>query len=224
MYTTLLFDVDDTLLDFGKTEYYALNETLKQLGLICTDEIVKTYNGINVKLWEKYQKGEITKKRLVVKRFELLAERYGFDFDACMANEIFISNTSRGFFEIDGAKDALIKLKEKYDVYAVTNALLKVSTARLKGSGFYDLFLKVFNSDQIGASKPNKEFFDVVFREINEKDKSKILIVGDSLSSDILGGINNGIDTAWVNPNGKTTDLPVTITVKSVSELINILL
>lgn len=223
MYTTLLFDVDDTLLDFGKTEYFALSKTLQVLGINPKDEMIKTYNGINIRLWEMYQKGEITKQRLIIKRFELLAENYGFDFDAKEANELFIENTSIGFFEIEGAKDALIKLKQKYDVYAVTNALLKVSTARLKGSGLYDLFLKVFNSDQIGASKPNKEFFDVVFKEINEKDKSKILIIGDSLSSDILGGINNGIDTAWVNPKGQTTSLPVTINVKSVAELVDIL-
>ena len=223
MYTTLLFDIDDTLLDFGKTEHFALNLALKELGCFCNDEVVKTYNQINIKLWEMYQRKEITKQSLIVKRFEDLKQIYGFDYDSQYANECFIKNTSKGFFEIEGAKDTVIKLKEKYDVYAVTNALLKVSTARLKGSGFYPLFLKVFNSDEIGANKPNKEFFDVVFSEIREIDKSKILIIGDSLSSDIQGGINAGIDTAWVNPKGKPATLPVTFEIKSVTELESVL-
>lgn len=223
MYTTLLFDVDDTLLDFKKAEKAAVSKTLENIGLTPTDEVVKTYSDINAALWEKYQKKEITKNRLVVKRFEELCSVYNLNLNAEEINQNYLENISSGFFEIEGAKETLAKLNEKYETYAVTNALLWVSTSRLKGSGFYPMFKKVFNSDEIGASKPNKEFFDVVFANITETDKSKILIIGDSLSSDILGGINAGIDTCWINPDGQSTNLNVTYNIKSVTELLNIL-
>lgn len=223
MYTTLLFDIDDTLLDFKKAEKVAVSKTLENIGLTPTDQVVKSYSDINAGLWEKYQQKEITKERLVVKRFEDLCKLYNLDLDAEKINQKYLENISLGFYEIEGAKQTLAKLNEKYETYAVTNALLWVSTSRLKGSGFYPMFKKVFNSDQIGASKPNKEFFDVVFANINEKDKSKILIIGDSLTSDILGGINAGIDTCWINPENKPTTLDVTYNIKSVTELLNIL-
>lgn len=223
MYTTLLFDIDDTLLDFKMAEKVAISKTLENIGLTPTDEIVKNYSDINAALWEKYQKKEITKARLVIKRFEEFFALYNLDLNAEEVNQNYFENVAQGYFEIEGAKETLAELNEKYESYAVTNATLWISTARLKGSGFYTMFKKIFNSEEIGASKPNKEFFDVVFKNINEKDKSKILIIGDSLTSDILGGINAGIDTCWINPKGKTTDLKVTYTLKSVTELLNIL-
>ena len=155
MYTTLLFDIDDTLLDFKKAEKVAVSKTLENIGLTPTEEVVKTYSDINAALWEKYQKKEITKERLVVKRFEELCAVYNLDLNAEEINKNYIENISQGFFEIEGAKETLAKLNKKYETYAVTNALLWVSTSRLKGSGFYPMFKKVFNSDQIGASKPN---------------------------------------------------------------------
>ena len=223
MYTTLLFDIDDTLLDFKKTEKYAILGTLKSYDMEPMDQVVKDYAEINRNLWELYQKGGIEKSRLVVKRFEELFEKYGISADAAEANQKYLENNANGWFLLDGAKETLETLSKKYETYAVTNALLWVSTKRIEGSGLRPYFKKVFNSDEIGASKPNKEFFDVVFANINETDKSKILIIGDSLSSDILGGVNAGIDTCWVNPDGLTTDLNVTMEVKSVTELLNIL-
>ena len=223
MYTTLLFDIDDTLLDFKMAEKVAVSKTFENIGLTPTDEVVKKYSDINASLWEKYQKKEITKKRLVIKRFEEFSDFYCLSLNAEEVNQDYFKNVAQGFFEIEGAKETLKKLNEKYETYAVTNATLWISTARLKGSGFYPMFKKIFNSEEIGASKPNKEFFDVVFANINEKDKSKILIIGDSLTSDIQGGINAGIDTCWINSNDKNTDLNVTYTLKSVTELLNIL-
>ena len=223
MYTTLLFDIDDTLLDFKMAEKVAISKTLENIGLTPTDDVVKKYSDINAALWEKYQRKEIAKDRLVIKRFEEFLEFYGLNFNAKEVNDDYFHNVAQGFFEIEGAKQTLSKLNEKYETYAVTNATLWISTSRLKGSGFYPMFKKIFNSEEIGASKPNKEFFDVVFANINEKDKSKILIIGDSLTSDIQGGINAGIDTCWINPGSKSTTLAVTYNIKSVTELLNIL-
>lgn len=218
-YTTLLFDSDDTLLDFARSEKEALKIVMCENGLPFSDEIHACYSRANKSFWEAYERGEIEKSEIYVGRFRKFLSDSGIDADPAFIARNYEANLAKQFFMIDGAADLIKKLKEKYRIYIVTNGNEQIQKSRLNGSGLINLVDGVFVSEAVGVPKPEKRYFDYVFANIPEKDKSKILIIGDSQSSDILGGINAGIDTCWYNPFGKTGKYTPTYEVKSLNEI-----
>ncbi|MBQ3127441.1 MAG: YjjG family noncanonical pyrimidine nucleotidase [Clostridia bacterium] len=221
-YTTLLFDLDDTLLDFGKAEDNAITLLLEKYNLPASEENKRLYSEINKSKWTALEKGEITRKELFATRFPDFFAALGVEADGAKANEEYISFLGKGHFLLDGALEACRQLSERYSMYIITNGAKKAQEGRLKDSPLMQYFKGVFISEEIGFDKPKKEYFDYVFAHIPEKDKSKILVIGDSLNSDIAGAVNYGIDSCWVN-RGEPKDTDATYTVKKVTDLLLIL-
>jgi 2-haloacid dehalogenase len=200
-YTSLFLDLDNTLLDFNKAEYYAAKKLFEKYGLPCDDEAIKTYSEINHSFWKRFESGEIKKDEIYENRFKAFCERFGKTADTAQMSKDYFINLSEGAYTVEGTFDVLDYLKAKdYKLYATTNGMSLTQYKRIEKSGLGPYFDKVFVSEDAGHQKPEKEYFEYVLKNIPEKDKSKILIVGDSQSSDILGGINIGIDTCWFNP------------------------
>lgn len=223
-YTSLLLDLDNTLLDFDMAEAAAIRRVLKANGLPCSESDVKTYSAINKSFWERFERGEIPKTAIYAGRFEKLLAVFGRTGDPEALSREYGGYLAEGYFKTEGADGILEYLRGRgYKLYATTNGFSATQHRRIKGAGLENAFDRVFVSEDAGAQKPEKEYFDYVLKNIPERDISKLLIVGDSMSSDILGGINAGIDTCWYNPRGaKMTYLP-TYEIKSLSELKNIL-
>lgn len=204
-YTSLFLDLDNTLLDFNKAESVAIREVLAKNSLPCDDETVKTYSAINKSFWERFERGDIPKEAIFVGRFEVLLETLKSDKKPQELAKEYCEHLSMGYYTVEGAFTILDYLKSKgYKLYATTNGISFTQYRRIEHSGLKPYFDKVFVSEDAKHQKPEKEYFDYVVDNIAEKDKSKMLIVGDSQSSDILGGINSGIDTCWYNPKGET--------------------
>ncbi len=203
-YTTLLIDADDTIFDFPKCEYNALKNTLESSGLEFNDKIHENFSEINSALWKKIEMNKITRSDLRVRRFSELIEKCfeGFENSELLADK-YVEMLSHEAIFIDGAEQALETLCTNYEIYIITNGLKKVQYSRFDISDIYRFIKGHFISDELGVQKPQKEFFDIVLERINEKDKSRILVVGDSLTSDMKGGRNAGIDTCLYDPHGK---------------------
>lgn len=209
-YTALLFDIDNTILDFEKDEKIALTRTLKDNNIPYDEEITSKYSYFNSLMWKKFEKGEATKVDIQNNRFRMLIEYFGIATDKTPReiNDMYEVNLRLGGIPIEGAKEVLATLKEEgYKLYAVTNGIKLSQVNRGRHSGIDVFFEKIFISECIGYQKPAKEYFDYVFNSIDEKDKSKILLIGDSLTSDIKGAHNAGIDSFWINPKGAVNDV-----------------
>lgn len=191
----VLADADDTIFDFGKAEYYAFKSTLNKFGKDCTDEEVKLYSEINLKHWKELEKGTITRETLKVHRFEEWFSYMGFTLDAKAFNDIYAPSLGDYSFLIDGAEEFLRKLSKIVDVYIVTNGLTTSQTRRFQKSTVKPYIKKLYISESIGYSKPDERFFDYCINDIGEEDRSKYIILGDSLTSDMQGGRNSGIAT-----------------------------
>ncbi len=200
----VLLDLDDTILDFGIAEHEALKKSLADLDVDNSDPVLKRYSEINKLHWEMLERGEITRAQVLLGRFQVLLEELGReDKDSALAatlRDSYERNLSQGHWFIPGAEQMLEDLKGKYRLFLCSNGTPIVQEGRLKSSGIGPYFEKVFISETIGFNKPAKEYFDRCFEEIPDLDLSRCIIIGDSLSSDILGGINAGIRTCWFNP------------------------
>lgn len=224
MYTSLFLDLDNTLLDFNKAEAYAIRQVLISHGLPSDVKAVKTYSAINKSFWESFERGEIPKSRIFTERFVKLLEVFDADGDPEAFSREYGAKLSEGYFTVEGAFPVLDYLKQKgYRLYATTNGNSATQYRRIEGSGLKPYFNKIFVSENAGCQKPEKGYFDYVVSNIPESDKTKMLIVGDSQSSDILGGLNAGIDTCWYNPEHLPAKYPSKFEISTLDRLKEIL-
>lgn len=222
-YKILLFDLDNTLLDFGANEKVSLNKLFSAHNIPLTDEIMATYQSINRGLWESYEKGEITFDMLSC-RFPKTLKAIGSDDDGTGWESEYRRYLSCGYQLVDGAIEICEQLSSDYRLFIATNGVRETQEKRIANSGLAPFFEFVYNSQSVGYQKPHIEFFEYLAKDIKGFDKSQTIIIGDSLVTDIKGGLGFGIDTCWFNPNGKTNDgvnIP-TYEIKSLYEILDI--
>ena len=199
----LLLDLDDTILDFHKAERIALSKTIRMFGAEPTEVLLNRYHEINRWHWEQLELGLMTRDQVLVNRFGALFEQQGMTVDAAACAKSYEHNLSIGHYFLPGAEEAVKKLHENYRLFLVSNGTATVQHSRLTSAGLYPYFEQVFISQEIGFNKPDKAYFDRCFERIPGFVPEKALMVGDSLTSDIRGGINAGVKTVWVNPGHK---------------------
>ena len=197
----LFLDLDDTILDFHKAERIALSKTIRDFGVEPTDEILDLYHGINKWHWEQLELGNLTRAEVLVNRFGVLFEKLGKAVDAPACAKAYEKNLSIGHYFLPGAEEAVDRLSKKYRLFLASNGTASVQKGRMTSANLYRFFETVFVSQEIGHNKPSKAYFDACFASIEGFDPARAMIVGDSLSSDIKGGITAGIKTVWVNPS-----------------------
>ncbi len=202
--TTILWDVDNTLLDFDYSMRNSLKQCFLTIGIEDCGEMIDRYAEINDMYWKRLERGEVTKAQLLVGRFkDLLTEFHLEHIDYLKFKEEFQANLGTIYSYLDDSLTICKALQTQYKQYVVTNGVAYTQQSKLGLAGFKDVMNGLFISDEIGFNKPDKRFFEYCMEHIAEKDKEKILIVGDSLTSDIKGGNNIGIKTCWYNPKQK---------------------
>ena len=222
----LLWDLDGTILDFLAAEKASLKARFPLwFHRDCTDEMVSLYSKINVSYWEKLERGEMEKKAILIRRFEdflnevgedpALGERFSYDYETHLPDTIVFC---------DGAREVLHALSGRLPQCAITNGTKSVQDEKLKRSGLIDIFDNVYISEAVGAEKPSPLFFEAVFRDYPDISPEDMLIIGDSLTSDIRGGNNAGIPVCWYNPAGKkkTPDVRIDYEIKDLREVLNL--
>lgn len=221
----LLIDLDNTLIDFNECARHSIINAFGELGLEYTPNVFETFICENVKIWKRLEKGEITKPQLRATRWNIILGRLGIDYDGTILEEMFENGVAQHACAVEGAYDLLDYLKGKYKLYIVSNGFRFVQESRLKIGDFEKYFDGVFVSEDIGIPKPAKEFFDYCFERLGNPPKGDTLLIGDSLSADIIGGINYGIDTIWFNKNGDPLpeDIEPTYIVNKLEEIMEIL-
>lgn len=224
-YKYLLFDADDTLLDFKRSEHEALTEALIKYGIDPTDEVTDTYSEINDGLWRLLERGGIGKNELRIRRFELFAKRFGLNVDPSALAAEYTDRLAEKSFLVDNAEELCRSLYGKYRMFIITNGIKNIQESRLGASPIKEYIEKSFISEEVGYEKPSKKYFDFVAAHIDGFEAEKALIVGDSLTSDIAGGAATGIDTCWFNPRHKkpTGSVLPTYEIHSLGELYGIL-
>ena len=226
-YKVLLFDADDTLFDFKKTEEFALEVALTKIGVDYDKEYHLTvYKKVNTKIWKELEEGKILLKKLKTERFKRYFEKLQVEFDPVKFADIYMESLGDGSFLFEDAREIVEELGKKTRMAIITNGLSKVQNKRIKKSIISHHFEEVVISEEVEITKPNPEIFELTMARINHSDKSSVLMIGDNLASDIQGGINYGIDTCWYNPDSKENKKGInpTYEVKSLEELKNIIL
>ncbi len=212
LYDVILWDVDGTLLDFEYSMVHALKKCLEEIGVDATGEMIECYARINKSWWDRLEKGQVTKAELLPGRFTDFFAVYDIscpDLDTFLAH--FQEYLGMFYSYIDNSLEICKSLKGKCKQCIVTNGVTSTQLKKLKLSGLYDVMDDIFISEQLGAPKPSRHFFDRVLETMPDVRKEKILIVGDSLSSDMRGGNNAGIDTCWYNPDNQFNETAIEI-------------
>jgi 2-haloacid dehalogenase len=201
-YEWILFDADGTLFDYDRAKASALARTFEQSGLPLQPGTAEAYRRINAEIWRQFEQGQIDQQRLRARRFELLFEELGVDYDAEAFSARYLENLAHGTDLLDGAEGVLQALDGRVGLALITNGLHEVQRPRLARSAIGHYFSEIIISEEVGAAKPDRRIFDVALERMGFPPRDKVLIVGDSLSSDIQGGSDYGLDTCWYNPGG----------------------
>lgn len=226
-YTTILWDLDQTILDFDKSMDYALRTSFEKLGLAITDEIVARYAAINDSYWKRLELGEVTKEEVLIGRFRTLFEELKItQYQAEDIAGIYQDQLGSVAFFLENADKVIIRLKaEGYRQYVLTNGVNRTQAHKMKISGLDQLMDGVFVSEVIGYPKPMKEYYDACFAQLEGISRAECLIIGDSLTSDMKGANNAGIAACWYNPHGieNKLDVAVDYEIKHLEEIYEIL-
>ncbi len=199
-YKWVLFDADGTLFDYDKAEATALRKTLGEFGCGYKARYVEAYRQINREIWREFEQGRISQRRLRTRRFELLFEDIGVVCDPDRFSTRYLLHLATGTDLIEGAAEVARWLHGKVGLVLITNGIPDVQRPRFTRSELSDYFAGIVISEEVGAAKPDPKIFDAAFQVMNWPNKAEVLIVGDSLTSDINGGNSYGIDTCWFNP------------------------
>lgn len=225
-YDTLLFDADGTLFDFLRGEREALILACKKHGYELDESAVKEYSAINDSLWKALERGEIDKDTLRVKRFELFGESRGFSCDFRILSRDYTDKLSEQHFLIDGALETVHQLSDFCRMYIITNGIGYVQRNRFALSPIEKYFGELFISEEIGYEKPDIRYFEAVAAKIPDFDADKTLVIGDSLTSDMKGGIGAGLDCCYFNPSERpfTQEMGIKYSIRALCELNDIVL
>ena len=225
MYSIVLLDLDDTLLDFKKAEAHAVAKALQNFGVDPTPAVVRRYSEINESLWKMLERQEITRDKLLPHRFELLFAELGIRQDSREVQKFYEKALGTGHFFIDGAPELLQTLSRGHRLFLVSNGTASVQRGRIESADIERYFEQMFISHEIGYNKPDIRFFEACFAKIGPFDRHDAIIVGDSLSSDMEGGRRAGIATCWFNPRKKPLPDGITVdyTVSTLAEIAKII-
>jgi len=223
-YKWLLLDADGTLFDYDQAEASALEESLEQIGVRSEPRYTQHYRQINAQMWRAFEQGKVSQAWLKIRRFELLFEAIGVESDPETFSVSYLQNLAQGSQLIEGAEEVVRRLSEKVGLVLITNGLQMVQRSRLAKSPLGGYFTNIVISEEVGAAKPDGKIFDIAFGMMNNPSKAEVLMVGDSLTSDIKGGNDYGIDTCWFNPRRKPChqDVRITYEIHHLSELMSI--
>lgn len=225
-YELLIFDADETLFDFKKSERHAFKNTMLEFNIEYDENYhLKVYSDINAAIWKEFENGLITQKELKVERFKRLSHKLNIQFDDFEFSKSYMKYLSYASFLYDDSIDLVESLYKDFKLFIVTNGLKDVQNNRIRKSIIAKYFEDILISEEVVVSKPDAKIFELALNSINHINKSKILMVGDSLTSDVQGGINFGIDTCWYNPNKieNNTEIKPTYEISSLNELKNLL-
>ena len=201
-YYCILFDADNTLLDFDAAENKALADTLRNYGIEPDAETVQTYRTINEELWRQLEKGQIRREKLMNERFTRFLKAVDAAGNGAEMNRYYLDQlATHPDLATPNVLDVMKELSEVATLAVVTNGFDRVQSRRVAESGLNDFIEGVFVSEKLDSEKPNRKIFDAALRALGVENREHVLMVGDSLTSDIQGGINAGLDTCWFNPN-----------------------
>lgn len=225
MIKTVFIDVDDTLLDFGQCAKQTMFLCMDKLGIPRKDEYFDVFVLENELLWNEIEKGNLTIPELHKKRWNIVFERLGITYDGVKFENMFLENLKSSAVKMEYATELLEYLKSKYNVCITSNAPYQQQINRLTVSNLLQYTDMVFTSESVGFAKPSKEFFDKCLEKLGNVNPAEIIIIGDSITSDISGGVNYGLKTCWFNRYNKPQpkNLKIDYVVGSLKEIVSIL-
>ena len=223
-YQWLLFDADGTLFDYDRAEAAALQATFAALGHPFAASYLTEYRRVNHAIWSEFEQGQIDQVTLRTRRFELLLAAINLPADAHAFSANYLRHLAAGIYLMAGAEETVKLLVQHFNLAVITNGLADVQRPRFARSAIYPYIQQIIISEEVGAAKPDPAIFDIAFARMGRPAKNEVLIIGDSLSSDIQGGVNYGLDTCWFNPTGQPNgSLKPTFEIKMLTELPEIL-
>ena len=215
MYKAVFLDIDNTLLDFAACARYAMRAALPEFGSAYEDSLFPLFTRINNSLWEQLERGELTQQQLYDTRWSLIFSQWrrtaagdiaAGGIDGVAFERRFSHFLAYSAEPVDGARELLAALRGRTLVCAASNGPYEQQRFRLESAGLLPYFDRLFVSEALGVSKPEAAFFDACFADLPPMERKDALMVGDSLTADILGGLRAGMDTCWFSPAGKADD------------------